>query len=72
MPVTAESLATIALSLLDREDVEDSQLFRLVGVGLSNFRTQQEPPLFVLNAVPQINEPDLKKVRGKESAQNSC
>jgi len=46
MPVTAEGLATIALSLLDRVDVENSQLFRLVGVGLSNFRTQQEPPLF--------------------------
>jgi len=47
MPVTAEGLATIALSLLDRVDVENSQLFRLVGVGLSNFRTQQKQPLFL-------------------------
>ena len=48
MPVTAEGLAGIALSLLDRVHTDPDQLFRLVGVGLSNFRNQQDPPLFRL------------------------
>jgi DNA polymerase-4 len=47
-PQSCEELTSIALSLRDRVDLGPSQLFRLVGVGLSNF---QEPegvasPLF--------------------------
>jgi DNA polymerase-4 len=46
-PASAEELTTIALSLRERVSLPPSQLFRLVGVGLSNFREVDEPtPLF--------------------------
>ena len=38
----SEELATIALSLRDRVELDPSQLFRLVGVGLSNFQSDEE------------------------------
>jgi DNA polymerase-4 len=47
MPGSAEGLADIALSLFDRVDLGAGQLFRLVGVGLSNFQNSKDPPLFV-------------------------
>jgi DNA polymerase-4 len=43
-PSSAEELATIALSLRERVEVERSQLFRLVGVGLSNFQNDESLP----------------------------
>jgi len=46
MPGSAEGLANVALSLFDRVELGAGQLFRLVGVGLSNFQTTEEPPLF--------------------------
>jgi DNA polymerase-4 len=46
MPGSAEGLAAVALSLFDRVELGASQLFRLVGVGLSNFQNSEEPPLF--------------------------
>jgi len=46
MPGSAEGLAVVALSLFDRVDLGANQLFRLVGVGLSNFQNSEEPPLF--------------------------
>jgi DNA polymerase IV len=46
-PASQEELATIALSLRERVLLPPSQLFRLVGVGLSNFREAGEAePLF--------------------------
>jgi DNA polymerase-4 len=48
-PATLEELTEIALSLLDRVGSERSQRFRLVGVGLGNFRDPAEgaePSLF--------------------------
>ena len=46
-PATVEELTIIALSLRERVLLPSSQLFRLVGVGLSNFREVDEPtPLF--------------------------
>ncbi len=41
-PASCEELTTIALSLRERVDLGTGRLFRLVGVGLSNFR--QTPP----------------------------
>jgi DNA polymerase-4 len=41
---SCEELATIALSLCRRVDPGPQQLFRLVGVGLSNFRDDVEIP----------------------------
>jgi DNA polymerase-4 len=46
MPGSAESLAAVTLSLFDRVELGADQLFRLVGVGLSNFQGSEEPPLF--------------------------
>jgi DNA polymerase IV len=46
MPGSAEGLADIVLSLFDRVDLGAKQLFRLVGVCLSNFQSTGEPPLF--------------------------
>src|SRR5437667_11517668 len=47
-PATSEELAQIALSLRERIDLGAQQQFRLVGVGLSNFRDAQDlqSPLF--------------------------
>jgi DNA polymerase-4 len=51
-PSCCEDLTTIALSLRDRVDLPSTQLFRLVGVGLSNFQLDEQedeeelPPLF--------------------------
>jgi DNA polymerase-4 len=47
-PASCAELTTIALSLRDRIDLGPDRRFRLVGVGLSNFREidQQQAPLF--------------------------
>ena len=42
-PGTCEELATIALTLRERVNMSPQQRFRLVGVGLSNFRESEEP-----------------------------
>ena len=41
-PSSCEELTSIALSLRARVDVEPNQLFRLVGVGLSNFQSPEQ------------------------------
>ncbi len=50
-PSSCEELASIALSLRDRVAMNPGQSFRLVGVGLSNFRESEEasaqPALFI-------------------------
>ena len=46
MPGSAEGLAAVALSLFGRVELGTNQLFRLVGVGLSNFQNSEEPLLF--------------------------
>ena len=43
-PSSCEELVGIALSLRERVELEPTQLFRLVGVGLSNFHTDDEDP----------------------------
>jgi DNA polymerase-4 len=43
-PASYEELATIALALRERVQLSLQQRFRLVGVGLSNFRETEEPP----------------------------
>ena len=44
-PASCEELIAIALMLRERVPAETGQLFRLVGVGLSNFRDREEPGL---------------------------
>jgi DNA polymerase-4 len=48
MPASLEEFANVAVSLAERVDLGPNQLFRLVGVGLSNFQVEQviETPLF--------------------------
>jgi len=41
-PSSCEELASLALALRERVDAGPKQLFRLVGVGLSNFQTAEE------------------------------
>ena len=41
-PASCEEFTTIALSLRDRVELTTTQLFRLVGVGLSNFQADEE------------------------------
>jgi DNA polymerase-4 len=43
-PSSCEELTSIALSLRERVELEPTQLFRLVGVGLSNFQSDEEEP----------------------------
>lgn len=45
MPTTATELAELAISLFDRVDLVSSQLFRLAGVGLTNFQIEADLPL---------------------------
>jgi DNA polymerase IV len=54
-PASCEELARIALALRDRVEAAPDQLFRLVGVGLSNFQTApaQASPLFVEEPLQQ-------------------
>ena len=62
-PASAEELTAIALSLRERVSLPLSQLFRLVGVGLSNFREVDEPtPLFT-------SEEEFEAGRGQHCVQ---
>jgi DNA polymerase-4 len=55
-PVSSyEELAGIALSLRERIELESSQLFRLVGVGLSNFQSDEEEPSPLFEATPKVD-----------------
>jgi DNA polymerase-4 len=48
MPASLEEFANVAVSLCDRVELAPTQLYRLVGVGLSNFQVKAESnsPLF--------------------------
>jgi DNA polymerase IV len=48
-PSSCDELTTIALALRERVELDNQQLFRLVGVGLSNFQSAEDPapPLFM-------------------------
>jgi DNA polymerase-4 len=51
-PTSCDELAAIALSLRERVDFRPQQLFRLVGVGLSNFQIEEVP-------TPLVKQEDL-------------
>jgi hypothetical protein len=51
-----EELACIALSLRERVELSPSRLFRLVGVGLSNFQSDEEEPSPLFETVPGDDE----------------
>lgn len=52
MPTSADELADLAASLFTRVEASPDQLFRLVRVGLSNFQTMGESPLFGASTEP--------------------
>ena len=43
-PTTCDELTSVALSLREKVNLAGGQRFRLVGVGLSNFRDSQDGP----------------------------
>ena len=55
MPASLEEFSDVAVSLVERVDLGPDQLFRLVGVGLSNFQVEQaaEAPLFTCEAADE-------------------
>lgn len=46
MPGSAEALAAAAIAMFDRVELDPAQLYRLVGIGLGNFQSDEEIPLF--------------------------
>lgn len=58
LPTTLEDFTAIALSLRERVDMAPTQLFRLVGIGLSNFQvdTESDSPLFSSTDVPLLDQ----------------
>lgn len=56
MPTSLEEFTSIALSLRERVELGPTQLFRLVGVGLSNFQLESaaEPPALFPPSVPAV------------------
>ena len=57
MPASLEEFTVVALSLRERVDLSPGQLFRLVGVGLSNFQVGAE-----------LNSPFLEEFANEEIA----
>jgi DNA polymerase-4 len=57
MPASLEEFANVAVSLAERVDLGPGQLFRLVGVGLSNFQVEQvtDTPLFTREAFDEAS-----------------
>jgi DNA polymerase IV len=53
MPKSANELAELAISLFDRVELGSAQLFRLAGVGLSNFQIENELPLLVSSVLTE-------------------
>jgi DNA polymerase IV len=51
-PLSCEELTAIALGLRDRVQLRPEQLFRLVGVGLSNFHEPEDPQQFLFAGGP--------------------
>ena len=43
MPSSAEDFANLAVTLCERVERDPAQLFRLIGIGLSNFQAEPEP-----------------------------
>jgi DNA polymerase IV len=59
-PITnCETLTEIALGLCQRVDLPDRQLYRLVGVGLSNFQLDEDKPRVDEAAVKENWPPDI-------------
>jgi DNA polymerase IV len=57
MPASLEEFTDVVLSLRERVELGSGQLFRLVGVGLSNFQVDAEStsPLFEKRAVEEVD-----------------
>lgn len=55
-PSSCDELTSIALALRERVELGPQQLFRLFGVGLSDFRLGVESPLFENEEIPASME----------------
>lgn len=61
-PSSYEELITIALSLRARVELGPAQLFRLVGVGLSNFQIDAEAPAPLFDAAYAADQTDANEL----------
>ena len=69
-PSSCDELATIALTLRERVDLGPQQLFRLVGVGLSNFQLDAESPLFENGDPPPVDIGDASSAYSASQRDN--
>jgi DNA polymerase-4 len=69
MPTSREEFAGVALALCERVELGPGQLFRLVGVGLSNFQVEAEvnSPLFEDIAIQENHVVSASSELGKVS-----
>lgn len=59
MPASADDLANAAISMFDRVGLAETQLYRLVGIGLSNFASDEELPLFATTGSDVDSTPNV-------------
>jgi DNA polymerase IV len=71
-PSSCEELASIALTLRERVELGPQQLFRLVGVGLSNFQADVESPLFETEEVSLNVEKAPSGIKAKTGRRSLC
>jgi DNA polymerase-4 len=63
-PSWCEDLTSIALALRERVQLGSNQLFRLVGVGLSNFQREKDEPASLFDA--ELSQSDRGSERSGE------
>jgi DNA polymerase-4 len=59
MPTSIEEFTDVALSLRERVELGPSQLFRLIGVGLSNFQVDAESTSPCSQTIPEDDAPAM-------------
>jgi DNA polymerase-4 len=59
MPTSIEEFTDVALSLRERVELAPSQLFRLIGVGLSNFQVDAESTSPCSQTIPEDDAPAM-------------
>ena len=72
MPTSLEGFASVAISLCERVELGPGQLFRLVGVGLSNFQveTESNSPLFQESATVEDGVLSASNERAYDNKEN--
>jgi DNA polymerase IV len=73
-PASCDELTEIALSLRERVEMGPKQLFRLVGVGLSNFQTAEDStsPFLTQSSWRIFNDPRCRQTGIIDSRSTDC